>query len=194
MGSNIKPNKLTKAKIIRSCIIGTFIGLLIGFGLNNWEDITRTKIFIIGTDSHDVNEYSDFISDQLFYKYVPKYRESGFVKALAIYCNQSNATKGKLQCVYSEVNKIFNYSYHNDTIIDIDLLLKRGGVCRDYAVLYRAVLEEMGFRDMRFSHAKHHIFLVVNTGNLSYCIVDMNDMMCTNDWGKYVNGNYIYWR
>jgi hypothetical protein len=96
------------------------------------------------------------------------------------YCYPFKEPEDKVECVVSEVNSFFNYSYKraNQTGIRTPSeVVELGGVCRDYAILYDSVFRNLKFKTDFIFIGRHVYNSIWLTGEL-YCTVDQQQFNC----------------
>ncbi len=96
-------------------------------------------------------------------------KKNAIIIEISDLCSNFNDSEKKLVCVNNFVRTFFNYVEHNDTEIirTPNQLLNGGGVCRDYAVFYDAILKNMGFKT-KYVYSPHHVYLKVIANNNTY--------------------------
>lgn len=115
-----------------------------------------------------------FVGLQIKYDDTHKIQHDIFIKIPSIYndksvdtiadeCNKATSTLEKIICVKTLVNLNYNYEdnlhfIHNPSHV----IGGYGGVCRDYSVTYKAILDEMGIEN-DYLLTDTHIFNVIIT-------------------------------
>lgn len=161
-----KCEKLVKKrdkKMMIFCLIVIFVAiqsLFIPVHLNTYERI---------------NKFFDRITDINFNSISRNWETDQTVKDIANLCGSFDDEFIQVKCVYQIVNLNYNYSIHekmfSNTILQPEEILNKGGVCRDYAILYDSVFNLLGFKT-EFVLKPEHVYNKV-CKNKCY-IIDMD--------------------
>jgi len=87
----------------------------------------------------------------------------------------------KLICVNEAIKRNFKYTKPHEDTQEIDETYLKGGVCKDYAELYKYAADKYGFKnEYVFTDLKRgykHVFNVISDEDF-YCIADQKDIRC----------------
>jgi len=151
-------------------IIGVVIGLLAIF----WAGYSPLFGY------HSAEQYLELSSYRLVSN---SWQEDRFIDSLAYLCSQHESDKEKLNCVYQFVSSNVEYTPHHkvSNIVRRNLgqIIKKGGVCRDYAVVYSAVLTKMNITNEFVIMPKHIYVKAYLPGNIT-CRLDTGYFECKN--------------
>ena len=86
------------------------------------------------------------------------------------------------ECMNKAINEKFNYKQINDIqSVSVEQVLKNGGDCHDWALIYRKMAQELDFNVENVIIRTHenlgHEFIVI-ADQEGYCVLDMTDYFC----------------
>lgn len=95
-------------------------------------------------------------------------------------CNDANTEMGKIICAGEEVRKIYSFTEAHDGVQEVDYTIKHGGVCKDYALLWKEIADHYGLKS-KYVHYDigdgGHVFTMIYSTD-GYCIADQENVNC----------------
>ena len=96
--------------------------------------------------------------------------KTSIIIEIADLCSNFENNESKLVCVNQFVRSNYDYVDHSKELKVLRTpkeLLNEGGVCRDYAVFYDAIMRKMNFKT-KYIYLPNHVYLQVKTNNTTY--------------------------
>lgn len=108
--------------------------------------------------------------NELFSVYSNHFENDALIKEISFFCGNNTQVK-KLECVHKIVSDNFDYSHNSSDLINspIETFFK-GGVCRDWAIFYKAILNDLNITSEYNFSQPEHVFLDVKIENKTYIL------------------------
>ena len=94
------------------------------------------------------------------------FHEDELVKSIATICSGMNTNFGKIECVHKIATMNFYYRVDKHIFYTPNETIYDGGVCRDWAVLFKSIYNYMGFETNLILTSKHVYVTIIENGNL----------------------------
>ena len=138
----------------------------------------------LGLTKNGSFSFKQFVEDKLelaHYNIIEKKGiDDNITKKVAEFCGPFNRTT-QVICVISQID--YKVNKHNDsTTRTPDETYEKGGVCRDYALLYNSIFKRLGWETKYHFDMKDHVFIIITQEEI-YCTIDQKDFQC-NDFLK----------
>jgi hypothetical protein len=157
--------KKRKEELKRDFKIGAIMGMIVvAVGLLG-------GIFVISQSPY-FGMYINQLSLNSFNHISLNWQDDNLVTSVVDACSLQSEDKMKLICVYTFVSKNVNYTKHginNQLRASPEEIISIGGNCRDYAVLYKSILDKMNISN-KFITEPEHIYNEVYIGNTTYIL------------------------
>ncbi|MGC9309538.1 MAG: transglutaminase-like domain-containing protein [Candidatus Nanoarchaeia archaeon] len=155
---------------------GFALGILIGLCIVSLTFIT--SIELIDVNDNIIYKAQRFVSKVKFNSISLEWQDKTLINAISITCSKQPNQTQMVECVNDYIRSVFNFQYHHiGNILRMpEDIVEKGGVCRDYTVFYKAVLNNMGIKS-EFISSNTHIYLKVYPDNQT-CILDQRTFYC----------------
>lgn len=140
-------------------LIDFYILIIIGLYLLLTIELTEdSKIF----DYINPEIFKDYLVDNYFQKYVEEFQNNNLVLSTANFCNAYGLFEEKISCVYTLMKRNFQYEelrILNPQIIyePKKVLVEGKGVCRDFAVTFCAIANNLSDVGCKFILIGNHV-------------------------------------
>lgn len=166
-----------------SSVIGTIFAIFILWGIM----VGSINFFIFNGYDH-----VEQAKESAYNRASEKWEQHEFVKSVSYLCSLKGTEIEKINCTVDYVNSTtgFNYTTHgyetNKLRYSPEEIVKKGGSCRDYSVLYSSI-----FKRLNISHQIErypgHLNIITYPEDYEFCVVDINQTFCR----KKENNNNI---
>lgn len=132
--------------------------------------------YIMIFQSHPILYSSIFIRPamQLYSDYE---LNDSFVNKTSNFCSAfSEDTELQVRCVLAQIEPYYNFTGNHDKLYTVNETLEKGGVCRDYALLYHAIFTKMDYY-CDYVFLPDHVYVTIYN-NEAYCNIDAQDYDC----------------
>lgn len=180
-----KSNSLLKFFKRTAFYLSLLIGALMGFLFI--LIISTTPLLFKSKDT-----ISDYITIKTFDSVATEWGQSDIDKSLSVICGLEGSEIDKAICVQEFLCKHYNYSANrlfNDVADSPESLLKEGGVCRDYAIFYKSVLDDLKINNYLKTEPKHVYGIICiddNAYQIDQCVriqeINISETKCLEEF------------
>ena len=179
--SKIKKIFLVKRKDLN---FGMLLGIITGI-IGIMIATFLVYFFIVGIIDIWYGDLPTLINNQVNkgYENVAKHwKENELVGSLSYVCSFQETELRKVDCIHYLVGSTINYIGHgigNQLRKSPEEIMKSGGVCRDYSVLYASLLSNLNI-SYEFIHKPGHVYIEAYPDN-STCELDIAYLNCVEN-------------
>jgi len=146
------------------------IGYWVGFNLSYFTIMT-IFILVFSLTLLEINQssfYKTFEINSLTREYTKiseKWQNNQLIESLVYVCDLEETDELKIECIVDYVCKKYDYEesvikdFYNGIKSSPEKIIKKGGVCRDYATLYKTLFTKIGIKnELVFNDELNHVY------------------------------------
>lgn len=144
-----------------------YLIIFLTFGVFIWQLETNPTFYY--DVALVVNEGIDGHNHRMFYNLQSEYSEDIYVQSIVNICSLENKSSEKVKCVHEIATRNFVYLDDDHYFYAPNEILTKGGVCRDWTVLFGSIYSSMGYV-VTPVFLVDHVYIVINDDNKAWKI------------------------